>query len=103
MSSNIELSQNDLSQAEALVRRALADVMKGWPDQDLATQGDDNLFDQIDSFAVVDLLLRTESEVEAVTGRYIPLADEKLLDAHQSPLRRIDDWVAHVATAIAHG
>jgi hypothetical protein len=68
---------------------------------DLGTDGD--LFDQIDSFAVVELLLLTETEVETALGRYVPLADEKVLDASQSPLLRLSSWIEYVAAAMDHG
>jgi len=55
-----------------------------------------NVFDAVDSMAIVDLLLETESLLEEKTGDYIPLADETIFDASASPLRRWSDWVAHV-------
>lgn len=64
---------------------------------------DHDLFAEIDSFAVVELLLQTETEVESVTGTYVPLASESVLDADKSPLRNLSFWIAYVAEAIAHG
>lgn len=57
---------------------------------------DTNVFDQVDSMTIVDLLLETESLLEEETGEYVPLADETIFDASASPLRRWSDWVAHV-------
>ncbi|MWV22014.1 hypothetical protein FVE89_08370 [Methylobacterium sp. 2A] len=61
------------------------------------------MFDRIDSFAVVELLLETESEVEKTVGRYVPLADESILDSTRSPLRRLQGWFDYVTDAVARG
>ncbi|MBE7198628.1 MAG: hypothetical protein INR70_12620 [Parafilimonas terrae] len=61
------------------------------------------MFDRIDSFAVVELLLETESEVEKTVGHYVPLADESILDSTRSPLRRLQNWFDYVADAVARG
>lgn len=55
-----------------------------------------NVFDLIDSFSVVDLLLETESQIEVALGRYVALGDETVFDAEKSPLKRWGDWVAYV-------
>ena len=57
---------------------------------------DTNVFDQVDSMTVVDLLLETEALLEEKTGEYVPLADETIFDASSSPLLKWSDWVAHV-------
>ena len=49
--------------------------------------GDYDIFAAIDSFAIVELLMTTEAQLEEVTGTYVPLADEKIFDAEHSPLR----------------
>ena len=94
----------DPAGAEAIVRRVLANLSAEWSRDDLATLPlDHDLFAEIDSFAVVELLLQTEGEVEATTGSYIALADDTVLDAEKSPLRELRRWVAYVAEAIARG
>ena len=55
-----------------------------------------NILDAVDSMAIVELLLETESLLEEHTGEYIPLADDTIFDASASPLRRWSDWVAFV-------
>ena len=86
------------------MHRALAATSAEWGRPELADLGPDaDLFNQIDSFAVVELLLATEAEVEMAVGRYVPLADEKVLDASCSPLLRMSSWVDYVAKALAHG
>lgn len=57
---------------------------------------DTNVFDAVDSMAIVDLLLESESLLEDATGKYVALANEKMFDAGASPLLRWSDWVAHV-------
>lgn len=86
------------------MNRALAAASAEWGRPDLASLGPDgDLFNQIDSFAVVELLMATEAEVEMVMGRYVPLADEKVLDASQSPLLKMSAWIDYVAKAMDHG
>lgn len=55
-----------------------------------------DIFDAVDSMAIVDLLLETESLLEEQTGAYVPLADDTIFDASKSPLKRWSDWVAFV-------
>ena len=90
----------DRPAAESLVRRSLAEVGREWgrPEFETVDAGLD-IFEVIDSFAVVELLLQTEADLEAAIGRYVPLADEMVLDAEKSPLRSLDRWVDHVAAA----
>lgn len=60
-----------------------------------------NLFDAVDSFAIVDLLLETEGRIEQLIGRYVPLADESIFDADKSPLKNWTAWNAYVEKCIA--
>ncbi|WP_213979743.1 hypothetical protein [Sphingomonas sp. dw_22] len=102
--SSISQSQTDLANAENIVRRVMANLSVEWARPDLAEIAlDHDLFSEIDSFSVVELLLQTETEVESVTGSYIPLASESVLDADKSPLRELRRWIAYVAEAIARG
>lgn len=55
-----------------------------------------DIFDAVDSMAIVDLLLETEAILEEQTGVYVPLADDTIFDASKSPLMRWSDWVAFV-------
>lgn len=60
-----------------------------------------NIFDAVDSFAIVDLLLETEGRIEQEIGRYVPLADETIFDAEKTPLKNWSTWVAYVEKCIA--
>ena len=55
-----------------------------------------NLFEDLDSLTVVDMLLDAEMRLEEATGRYVTLADETMFDASKSPLRSWSNWVAYV-------
>jgi len=55
-----------------------------------------NLFENLDSLAVVDMLLEAETRLEEVTGRYVTLADETIFDASKSPLKSWAEWVSYV-------
>lgn len=100
MSGTSVLSNLDRSQAEAIVRRSLAEAGREWGRPEFEdVSADANLFESIDSFAVVELLLQTESNLEAAIGRYVPLADELVLDAAKSPLCSLDNWIDHVMAA----
>ena len=80
-----------------LLKEALRRVNENVRSPGLEDVGPDtNVFDQVDSMTVVDLLLETESMLEEETGDYVPLADDTIFDASASPLRRWSDWVAHV-------
>ncbi|KAA0110054.1 hypothetical protein CIW48_31235 [Methylobacterium sp. P1-11] len=90
--------------AAAAARATLDRLIETWGRPELSALGpEDDLFDRIDSFAVVELLLETESEVEKTVGRYVPLADESILDSTGSPLRRLQGWFDYVADAVARG
>lgn len=90
------MSQTD-SDARSLARVALkrlADELE--LDQINDIEGDFDIFEAIDSFAIVELLMITESVLEEATGSYIPLANEKIFDAEHSPLHSFDSWAAHI-------
>ena len=90
--------------AAAAARATLDRLVDTWGRPELGALGpEDDLFNKIDSFAVVELLLETESEVEKAVGRYVPLADESILDSTRSPLRRIQSWFDYVAEAVNRG
>ena len=93
-----------IESAAAAARATLDRLVDTWGRPELGALGpEDDLFEKIDSFAVVELLLETESEVEKAVGRYIPLADESILDSKHSPLRRIQNWFDYVAEAVNRG
>ena len=86
-----------MPQLEEGLREALRRVNEHVQSPELETVTPDlNILDAVDSMAIVELLLETESLLEEQTGEYIPLADVTIFDASASPLRRWSDWVAFV-------
>jgi len=85
------------------MREALRRVNEHVQSPELETITPDlNILAAVDSMAVVDLLLETESLLEEQTGEYVALADDTIFDASASPLRRWSDWVAFVERRHAH-
>lgn len=97
-------SRTESEAVAAAARTTLARLVETWGRPELGDLGpEDDLFGRLDSFAVVELLLETESEVEKAVGRYVPLADESILDSTRSPLRRLQGWFDYVAETVARG
>ena len=55
-----------------------------------------NIFEVVDSFSIVNILLESESALEASTGSYVSLADETIFDASKSPLLNWTTWIKYV-------
>jgi hypothetical protein len=65
------------------------------------SSADEDLFAALDSFAVLDFLLETETKVEELVGRYVALGDDTIFDADKSPLRKLSTWIDYVDRTIA--
>ncbi|TXN75950.1 hypothetical protein FV228_01995 [Methylobacterium sp. WL18] len=88
----------------AATRATLARLAQMWGRPEfMDPAAEDDLFSHLDSFAIVELLMETESEIERAVGRYVPLASESILDAEKSPLLRFQGWTDYVAGMVAHG
>jgi hypothetical protein len=61
---------------------------------------DTNIFEIVDSFVIVNILLESEAAIETKYGKYIPLADENIFDASKSPLLRWEKWVEYIQVKI---
>jgi hypothetical protein len=86
---------------EATLRAALSEATQEVEGFDMGSLSDNtNIFEAVDSFCVVDILLGSESLLESQLGRYVPLAGETIFDAEKSPLRRWDRWVSYVESCI---
>ena len=95
---------SEASPIEAAVLTTLDRLSASWGKPELAApRAETDLFEALDSFAIVELLMETESEVERAVGRYVPLANEKILDNTLSPLRHYRDWVAYVVETVERG
>lgn len=82
---------------DKLLRKALATVIADLDKPALAAvSSETNVFENIDSFSVVDLMLETEMLIESETGNYVTLADETVFDAEKSPLLKWSTWITYV-------
>jgi hypothetical protein len=59
-----------------------------------------NIFDVLDSMDIVNLIMETESLLEAKLGYYLPLANEETFDAEKSPLLSYKSWLQFIFTLI---
>lgn len=86
-----------MSIIETVLRQALEKILESVDAPALRAPGPDtNLFDNLDSLTVVDMLLEAEMRLESATGKYVTLADETIFDAAKSPLRSWAGWVSYV-------
>lgn len=82
---------------EQVLRETLEKILASIEEPGLGSLTDEsNLFENLDSLTVVDMLLEAEMQLEKATGRYVTLADETIFDASKSPLRTWAGWVAYV-------
>ena len=82
---------------EQVLRETLEKILASIEEPGLRSLTDEsNLFENLDSLTVVDMLLEAEMRLEKATGRYVTLADETIFDASKSPLRTWAGWVAYV-------
>jgi acyl carrier protein len=55
-----------------------------------------NVLELLDSMDIVNLIMETESLVEAELGNYVALANEATFDADGSPLLSFGTWVSYI-------
>lgn len=48
---------------------------------------DTELFDILDSMAILDLILEIENLLQDKTGRYVQIANDKVMDIEQTPFK----------------
>ena len=86
-----------MNNIESVLRQTLEKILQSVDAPALrALEAETNLFDNLDSLTVVDMLLEAEMRLDALTGKYVTLADETIFDAAKSPLRSWAGWVAYV-------
>ena len=91
----------DINQVHEIVLKAFSNLEKELNvvlNQEI--EGTTNILEILDSIDVVNLIMETESLVEAKYGSYIPLANEESFDANLSPLLSVSNWIKHVHTMI---
>jgi acyl carrier protein len=57
---------------------------------------DTEIFTQLDSVAVLDLILEIEDLLQEKYGRYIQIADDKVMDASQTSFKTFKTLLLHV-------
>jgi hypothetical protein len=77
--------------------KALSDEL---PNFEKIVSPDFNIFESVDSFSVVNILLESESVIENLIGKYVPLANEKIFDAINSPLLKWQEWIDYVSNIV---
>lgn len=86
-----------MSKLKTILSNALHAAIAEDHPQAIAELNDDlNIFEAVDSFSIVNILLETESALEATTGSYVSLADETIFDAQKSPLLNWATWIKYV-------
>lgn len=87
---------------EQVLRESLKSVLEAGGSPEIRPLNKDtNLFNNLDSLAVVDMLLEVEMRLEEATGLYVTLADETIFDASKTPLSSWSGWVAFVENKYA--
>jgi hypothetical protein len=86
-----------MNELHALLLNAFATAVgEEYPELTTSITNDTNIYEIVDSFAIVSMLLESEAAIEVKYGRYIPLADETIFDASKSPFVRWEGWVEYV-------
>ena len=81
---------------DVLINAAEKALLEELPDFKKIVSPDFNIFESVDSFSVVNILLESESVIENLVGKYVPLANEKTFDALNSPLLKWQNWIDYV-------
>ena len=66
---------------------------------------DDNtaIYDNLDSMALLDLILEIEDSLQKEFGRYIQIADEKSMDRELTPLKSVESAVDMILSKVENG
>jgi len=79
---------------ESLLKQVIEELNEDWGMEEL--RGFDNsinLFEIVDSFSLLSIVIETELVLERKMGRYIPLADEDLMVNGVSPFISFNKWM----------
>lgn len=80
-----------------LLINVISTLNEDWDNEVLKHITDEtNIFIHIDSISLLSIIIDTESALEVELGKYVPLADEKLMDSQHSPFLSFKDWVSFV-------
>jgi hypothetical protein len=91
----------ELSEVNSVLLQAFFNI-KTELNVDISVEIEDstNIFDVLDSMDIVNLIMETESLLEAKLGYYLPLANEETFDAEKSPLLSYKSWLQFIFTLI---
>jgi len=82
---------------EEILKNVINELNKEWDMEELHSfENNINLFETVDSFSLLSIVIETESALENETGKYIPLADEDLMVDGVSPFSSFNQWVNFV-------
>ena len=88
-----------MQEIDTILRSALEESNKVIKSNILDTVHDDlNIFDNVDSMSIINILLETESLLSDKFNRHISIADQDIFDATKSPLKKWSLWVDHVTS-----
>jgi hypothetical protein len=86
-----------MSEIEKYLKEAfLAVTIDQYPDLHKYLNPQLNIFDVLDSFNIVDILIESENILQEKLGRYVSLADENIFDASKSPFLTWSSWIFYV-------
>lgn len=82
---------------EEILKNVINELNKEWGMEELHSfENNINLFETVDSFSLLSIVIETESALENETGEYVPLADEDLMVDGVSPFSSFNQWVNFV-------
>ena len=61
------------------------------------------LFENLESAAILELIMELEDQLQAKVGRYIQIADEFSMDAELTPFRTLSSLIEHVSDKVNRG
>jgi hypothetical protein len=61
------------------------------------------IFENLESAAILELILELEDQLQSKLGRYIQIADEFTMDAERTPFRTVSSLIEHVSDKVSRG
>jgi hypothetical protein len=61
------------------------------------------IFENLESAAILDLILELEDQLQSKLGRYIQIADEYSMDAERTPFKTLSSLIEHVRDKVSRG
>jgi len=64
---------------------------------------DTELFSELDSMAVLDLILEIEEAIEREFGSYIQIANDKIMDIDSTPFKSVKSAIEYIESKVNNG